>query len=161
MICPRVCPSTTHPEILYFIVSLTTEPEMKQKAITVSVVIVVIVLAFLWLLWGPDSWKVQITGMTGDGRTVQYRIETVYADTSDTLVFRNADAGFLPPYFKFDSADLQAKASRISRNCPQTPVKVHGYGMRIQFLDMFPNATSIDAPENCSEAPGKEGESAS
>jgi hypothetical protein len=134
---------------------------MKQTTTIVFVGIGVIALVFIWLLWGPDSWKVQITGMTGDGRTVQYRIETVYADTSDTLVFRNADAGFLPPYFKFDSADLQAKASRISRNCPQTPVKIHGYGMRIQFLDMFPNATSIDAPDNCSEAPGKEGEDAS
>jgi hypothetical protein len=127
----------------------------------VFVAIGVVVLAFLWLLWGPDSWEVQITGMTGDGREVQYRIETVYAGTSDTLVFRNADAGFLPPYFKFDSADLQAQASRISRNCPQTPVKVNGYGMRIQFLDMFPNATSINVPESCSEAPGKEGADAS
>ncbi len=128
---------------------------MKQQAKIVFVVIGVIILTFIWLLWGPDSWEVQLTGVTGDGREVQYRIETVYADTSDTLVFRNADAGFLPPYFKFGSADLQAQASRISRNCPQTPVKVKGYGMRIQFLDVFPNATSIDAPENCSEAPDK------
>lgn len=121
----------------------------------------VILLAFLWLRWGPDSWEVQITGVTGDGRDVQYRIETVYADTSKTLVFVNKDAGFLPPYFKFDSADLQAHASRISRNCPRIPVTVNGYGMRIQFLDMFPNATSIDPPESCSVAPGKEGEDAS
>ncbi|WP_373510780.1 DUF1523 family protein [Thiocapsa sp.] len=134
---------------------------MKQTTTIVFVGIGVVILAFIWLLWGPDSWEVQITGMTGDGREVQYRIETVYADTSDTLVFRNADAGFLPPYFKFDSADLQAQASRISRNCPQTPVKVHGYGMRIQFLDLFPNATAIDAPANCSEAPGNVGENPS
>lgn len=139
----------------------TTEPETKQKATIVIVVIFVIILAFVWLLWGPDSREVQITGVTGDGREVQYRIETVHADTSDTLVFKNGDAAFLPPYFKFDSADLQAKASRISRNCPQTPVKVNGYGMRIQFLDWFPNATSIDAPANCSEAPGNVGENPS
>jgi hypothetical protein len=33
--------------------------------------------------------------------------------------------------------------------------------MRILFLDMFLNAASIDAPEKCSEAPGKDGEDAS
>jgi hypothetical protein len=134
---------------------------MKQKAKIISAIIVIIFLAFLWLFWGPDSWEVQITGVTGDGRDVQYRIETVYADTTETLVFKNADAGFLPPYFKFDSADLQAQASRVSQNCPQTPVKINGYGMRIQFLDMFPNATSIDAPENCSAGLGQEDTGAS
>ncbi len=130
---------------------------MKNKFAISLAVALVIVLSVLWLLWGPDSWDVQITGVTGDGRNVQYRIETVYANTADTLIFRNEDAGFMPPYFKFAAADLQALANRITQGCPREPVTMHGYGMRIAFLDTFPNATSIDAPQRCLDAPAKAG----
>lgn len=126
---------------------------MKKKALTVVSIIFLLLFVFLWLRYGPDSWEVQITGVTGDGREIQYRIETVYVDSSRALIFRNEDAGFLPPYFKFDSADLQADASRIARNCSDVPVKVRGYSMRIAWLSMFPNATSIKAPERCLRAP--------
>jgi hypothetical protein len=130
-----------------------------KKKLTISIAVVfVIVIAVLWLFWGADSWNVQISGVTGDGRNIQYRIETVHTDTADTLIFRNEDAGFIPPYFKFNSADLQALASRITQDCPQEPVTVHGYGMRIAFLDMFPNVISIDAPARCIDAPSKEGQ---
>ncbi len=130
---------------------------MKKKFTISLAVVLAIVIAVLWLFWGPDSWNVQITGVTGDGRNVQYRIETVHTNTTDTLIFRNEDAGFTPPYFKFASADLQALASRITQGCPQEPVTVHGYGLRISFLDMFPNATSIDAPQHCLDAPSNAG----
>jgi hypothetical protein len=132
---------------------------MKNKIIIGVVVVVVLVLFFLWLRWGPKSWDVQITGVTGDGRDVQYRIETVYAGTADTLIFKNSDAGFQPPYLKFDSADVQAIASRITRECPTETVTINGYGLRIPLLDMFPNAVSIDAPERCRKAPTEQGES--
>jgi len=130
---------------------------MKNKFTIGLAVVVVILIVFLWLRWGPDSWDVQITGVTGDGRDVQYRIETVHSGTAETMIFRNEDAGFLPPYFKFDSADLQSIASRIARECPQEPVTVHGYSLRIAFLDMFPNATAIDAPQRCLDAPSDTG----
>ena len=130
---------------------------MKKKVTISLAVFLVIVIGVLWLFWGADSWDVQISGVTGDGRNIQYRIETVYTDTADTLIFRNEDAGFIPPYFKFNSADLQALASRITQDCPQEPVTMHGYGMRITFLDMFPNVISIDAPARCIDAPSKEG----
>jgi len=128
---------------------------MKQKLMIGLAVVALIVIVLLWLRWGPDSWDVQITGVTGDGREVQYRIETVHTGTPDTLIFRNEDAKFWPPYFKFNSADLQSIASRIAQECPEEPVKVHGYSMRIPLLDMFPNATSIDAPQRCLDAPKK------
>lgn len=115
--------------------------------------IVLVVLYVLWLIWGPDRWLVQITGVTGNGQNIQYRIETVYAGTAETLVFRNEDAGFSPPYFKFDSADLQAQASVVARNCPNEPVKIWGYGMRLSWFDKFPNAVHISAPEHCFLAP--------
>lgn len=126
---------------------------MKQNLKLGLVILVVLVLGFLYLRWGPKSWEVQITGTTGDGRDVQYRIETVKADTSDTLVFRNEDAGFMPPYFKFDSARLQSIARRVNQACPEEAVDINGYGLRIPWLSMFPNATSIDAPERCRKAP--------
>jgi len=126
---------------------------MKKKIIIAVIIIAVLGLGFLYLRWGPRTWEVQITGTTGDGRDVQYRIETVHAKTADTLIFKNSDAGFTPPYLKFDSARLQAIASRITRECPQEPVLMNGYGLRIPFLSMFPNAVSIDAPQHCREAP--------
>ncbi|KAA5606851.1 DUF1523 family protein [Roseospira marina] len=131
----------------------------KHKIMTGLGVILVISLTLVWMRWGPDSWEVQITGTTGDGREIQYRIDTVYAGTADTLIFKNQDAGFFPPYFKFDSANLQSVANRVTRECPQEPVIVNGYGMRIPFLDMFPNATSIEAPERCRKAPSDPGSS--
>ena len=127
-----------------------------NKKFTISLAAVLaIVIAVLWLIWGPDSWNLPVTGVTGDGRNNQYRIETVHTNTADSLIFRNEDAGFMPPYFKYASADLQALATRITRQCPREPVTVHGYGLRIPFLDMFPNATSIDAPQRCRDAPSK------
>jgi hypothetical protein len=128
---------------------------MRQKLAIALAVLVVIVLVLAYFRVGPRSWDVQITGVTGDGRQVQYRIETLHTGTSDPMIFRNEDAGFLPPYLKFDSADLQSTASRIARNCPQTAVQVNGYSMRIPWLDMFPNATSIEAPEACLSAQSK------
>ena len=129
---------------------------MKRKLSIGAATVGVLIIGFLWLRWGPDSWQVQITGVTGDGRDVQYRIETVRAGTADTLIFMNTDAGFAPPYFKFDSADLQSVASRVTRECPQEQVTVNGYGFRLTWLDMFPNAVSIDAPKRCRTAPSQD-----
>jgi len=70
---------------------------MKQNLKLGLVVVVVLVLGFLYLRWGPKAWDVQITGVTGDGRDVQYRIETVESGSTDTLIFKNSDAGFSPP----------------------------------------------------------------
>ncbi|MCG6943412.1 MAG: DUF1523 family protein [Thiohalocapsa sp.] len=131
---------------------------MKTKnKFTIGIAIVaVIVVGFVWLRWGPDTWNVQITGVTGDGRNVQYRIETVHAGSADTLIFRNEDTGFMPPYLKFDSARVQSIANRITRECPKTEVAIHGYGFRIPWLNMFPNAVSIHAPKHCLTAPSGE-----
>lgn len=122
---------------------------MKQNIKIGLIVVLVLVLVFLYLRWGPKSWEVNITGATGDGDRIQYRIETVKAGTADTLIFKNVDTGFMPPYFKFDSARLQSIARRVSESCPHIGVAVNGYGFRITWLDMFPNAVSIDAPERC------------
>jgi hypothetical protein len=127
----------------------------KNKVLVSIGLIVILILVFVWLRWGAKTWEVQITGVTGDGANIVYRIETVLAGTTDTLIFRNEDTGVMPPYFKYDSARLQSIARRVSDECPRTPVEIHGYGFRIPMLSMFPNALSIDAPERCLGAPSR------
>ncbi|WP_375260458.1 DUF1523 family protein [Palleronia sp.] len=71
-------------------------------------------------------------------------IETVDAD-GDPMVYRNEDTGWgWPFYFKFDSADLQARAADLTstREAPIW-VAVRHYGWRSRLLSAFPNATSI------------------
>ncbi len=69
---------------------------------------------------------------------------------NETMVFRNEDTGWIyPPYFKFDSSDLQAEASaEISLTEPYDWVVVTHYGWRIRFLSIYPNAVSIRTAES-------------
>ena len=78
-------------------------------------------------------------------------IETAQPD-GDVIVYRNEDTGIgWPPYFKFDTADLQAEAGKLisSADAPKW-VALRHYGWRNTWLSIFPNATSIkeiDSPE--------------
>ena len=68
------------------------------------------------------------------------------------MVYRNEDTGWIyPPYFKFDSSNLQAEAddAKSTRDDPRWYVITH-YGWRIPFLSIYPNAVSIkpvDGPD--------------
>ncbi len=73
----------------------------------------------------------------------------------DVMVYRNEDTGWgWPPYFKFDTTNLQAEASDLksSSDAPQYLALKH-YGWRNEFLSIFPNAISVrpvagpDAPK--------------
>ncbi|RMV50137.1 hypothetical protein ALP10_102020 [Pseudomonas syringae pv. helianthi] len=58
---------------------------------------------------------------------------------------RNEDTGWsFPWYFKFDSADIQAKAQGYSRDSQQLAL-IRYYGWRITILSMFPNVTEVEA----------------
>jgi hypothetical protein len=62
-----------------------------------------------------------------------------------TMVYRNEDTGWIwPPYFKFDSSDLQAQADDIksTAEAPKWVVITH-YGWRNRFFTIYPNAVSI------------------
>jgi hypothetical protein len=66
------------------------------------------------------------------------------------LVFRNEDTGFgFPPYFKFNSADVQAEGQDAvsTRDAPRWMV-VRYYGWRVPYLSMFPNAVSMSPAES-------------
>ncbi|WP_122317134.1 DUF1523 family protein [Pseudomonas cichorii] len=72
-----------------------------------------------------------------------YFINTEDPDTKKVVVYRNEDTGWsFPWYFKFDSADTQAKAQGYSRDSQQLAM-IRYYGWRIQLLSMFPNITEI------------------
>ncbi len=61
------------------------------------------------------------------------------------LVYRNEDTGVLwPPYFKFDSEDLQTEASNLTstETDPQWVAITH-YGWRSNLISIYPNAITI------------------
>lgn len=71
------------------------------------------------------------------------------------LVFRNEDTGWgWPPYFKFDSADITAKAQSFLL-MPEKPwVRVNYYGWRIHIFSKFPNIISLkEVPRDYSRPP--------
>ncbi len=68
-------------------------------------------------------------------------------DAAGVMVYRNEDSGWIwPPYFKFDSADLQAEAAaNISPPGQERWVVITHYGWRNRFLSIYPNAVGIRA----------------
>jgi hypothetical protein len=70
----------------------------------------------------------------------------------DVMVYRNEDTGWSwPPYFKFDTSNLQAEASDLKSNeASARYVAIKHYGWRNEFLTIFPNAISVrpvDGPD--------------
>lgn len=63
---------------------------------------------------------------------------------NETMVFRNEDTGWIyPPYFKFDSSDLQAEAAAEISTAEAQWVVVTHYGWRIRWASIYPNAVAI------------------
>ena len=63
----------------------------------------------------------------------------------DIMVYRNEDTGWgWPPYFKFDTTNLQAEAADL-RSSADTPryVAIKHYGWRNEFISIYPNAISV------------------
>ena len=87
----------------------------------------------------------------GDVIGTDVRLINTVTDSGKTRVYRNEDTGFWPPYFKFDSADLQTEAADLV-STPEAPkwVAVRHYGWRSNLLSIYPNATSfkrVDSPD--------------
>lgn len=61
------------------------------------------------------------------------------------LVYRNEDTGWIwPPYFKYDSSNLQAVATD-QKSTAEAPkwVSVTSYGWRVAWLTIYPNAIAV------------------
>ena len=79
----------------------------------------------------------------GDERDVFF-IQTVL-NTGDVMVYRNEDTGWgWPPYFKFDTSNLQAEAANLRSTAgdPQW-VAIKHYGWRNEIISIYPNAISV------------------
>lgn len=68
------------------------------------------------------------------------------------MIYRNEDTGWgWPPYFKFNTSNLQAQASdMMSKKNAETAqwVVVRHYGWRNEFFSIYPNAIRIWAVES-------------
>ncbi len=97
--------------------------------------------------FGTNSFFWQTAGV-GDAVNTQNRdvlfIEAIRPN-GKSAVYRNEDTGWgWPPYFKFDTANLQAQArDMVSGENTTKWVAVRHYGWRNTFLSIFPNALSI------------------
>lgn len=69
----------------------------------------------------------------------------VQRDAEGVMVYRNEDTGWIwPPYFKFDSSDLQAEAAaNVSTSQDEQWVVMTHYGWRNRLLTVYPNAIAI------------------
>jgi hypothetical protein len=109
----------------------------------------------------PSTRLVHVTGHevkrmdTGkdqaSGQPITRDVRFIYAKGADDgkdYAFRNEDTGWgWPPYFKFDSGDLVARANNIKETQPGATVLATYYGWRITYLDMYPNLVDLDVVE--------------
>ncbi|MFC2970355.1 DUF1523 family protein [Acidimangrovimonas pyrenivorans] len=83
---------------------------------------------------------------TNEGTTTRdIRFIEAVRPNGKVVVYRNEDTGWVwPPYFKYDSSNLQAEASAL-KSSAEAPkwVVVTRYGWRIPFLTIFPNAIAV------------------
>ena len=69
----------------------------------------------------------------------------IHRGIEETMVYRNEDTGWIyPPYFKFDSSNLEAEAEDMlsTSESPRWIIVTH-YGWRNEWLSIYPNAVSI------------------
>jgi hypothetical protein len=92
-----------------------------------------------WAYASPDTG----TAESVSTRDIRF-IDAAFADGS-VIVYRNEDTGWVwPPYFKYDSSNLQAEAGNLksTQSAPKW-VSVTHYGWRFPFLSIYPNAVSV------------------
>lgn len=93
-----------------------------------------------WAYSVPDTGTAESTST----RDIRF-IDAAFEDNS-VIVYRNEDTGWVwPPYFKYDSSNLQAEAGNLKSNqaAPKW-VSVTHYGWRFPFLSIYPNAVSVN-----------------
>ena len=95
---------------------------------------------------------------TGDAVNVQNRdvffIQT-FRTNNRPMIYRNQDTGWgWPPYFKFNTSNLQAQASDLESKSTSGQdlqwVVIRHYGWRNEFLSIYPNAVKVwpvDSPD--------------
>lgn len=102
--------------------------------------------------YGENSWFWASgdsgSDVSGTNRDVLF-IQTIQQN-GKPMVYRNEDTGWgWPPYFKFDTKNLQTEATDLqsTKAEPQWVVLTH-YGWRNEFYSIFPNAVGIRPTDN-------------
>jgi hypothetical protein len=120
----------------------------------VTLLALLLLAPVLWY-YLPSGKKIYISGedvkrmdtKIVDGKVQGHDVRFIFAKdfkTGEPVVFRNEDTAWgFPFYFKFDSADLAAKAADLAKS-PQVVVLAKYYGMRSQMLELYPNVTSLE-----------------
>jgi hypothetical protein len=93
-----------------------------------------------WMFYSsPDTG----TAEGNETRDIRF-IDAVFEDGT-VIVYRNEDTGWVwPPYFKYDSSNLQAEATNLRSTAEAAKwVSVTHYGWRFPFLSIYPNAVSM------------------
>ncbi len=99
--------------------------------------------------FGENSWFWSQADAGNDPNTANrdvFFIQTRLAN-GKVMVYRNEDTGWgWPPYFKFDTSNLQAEAADLksASSEPKWAVIKH-YGWRNEFMSIYPNAISVKA----------------
>lgn len=101
------------------------------------------VLAFLLLTWLGIRWA---GTFTYEGEVLRvyeklddYRVEVAMSD-GEVAVLVNRETRF--PYFKTNTADLQARLEKLEQD--DSLVRVHAFGFRNSWISMFPNVVGVD-----------------
>jgi len=92
-----------------------------------------------WAYASPDS------GTAESVQTRDIRFIEAIRPNNRVIVYRNEDTGWVwPPYFKYDSSNLQAEASnaRSTSAAPEWVVVTH-YGWRVPLISIYPNAVKV------------------
>ncbi len=98
-----------------------------------------------WFFGSPDA------GNAALGNRDVFFIQTI-RQNGKPMVYRNEDTSWgWPPYFKFDTSNLQTEAADLvsTKDNPQWVVVRH-YGWRNEFLSIYPNAVAVwpvDGPD--------------
>ena len=135
---------------------------LTMKKIAFSALGLAAVLSALWLdFYLPEKSITTITGVEvkrvdkdgpigkenpADGPTMDVYYIYTSLPNDQVRVFRNEDTRWSWPfYFKFDAADVQAKAKTLEYE--KKTARLTSYGWRINMLSWFPNVTKIDVVE--------------
>jgi hypothetical protein len=135
---------------------------MRKFGVTLAVLVTLLFAGTLYYFM-PRATKVLVTGTdvkrmdskdAAGGKDKTRDVRFVYAtelDTKKARVFRNEDNGW---YFKFDSGDIAAEASKLaSGGGAETTAKservalLKYYGLRVAILDSYPNVLSLKEVE--------------
>jgi hypothetical protein len=92
-------------------------------------------------------WAAADSGTDATQTTRDVKFIATIQPNGKPMVYRNEDTGWIwPPYFKFDSYNVQAEASDL-KSTAEAPkwVMVTHYGWRNEWFTIFPNAVSVKA----------------